>query len=418
MGDTGLGAADRLRPGVGGILVGALALTASVAYGALLYGFSVLLSGEAAGGEFSSTVLSAGFGGAVLTGGLSAWPVGRHADRHGVAGILALGSILGFVGLVGFAASRAAWQVLLLWWVVLGPVTAMTFYEPAYVALQQWFDDVQRTKAIAALTLLGGLSGPVAIPATGALVTALGWRPATVVLGTVFLVTGGVTAGLIRRYAPGRVRATAARAGGVPPQVWRSASLWLLTAAAVVGYGAFEALIIHRVARFTEAGFPVATVSVWAAASGLVSIPGRYVIPALATRLPGATLLAGALALMGLATLPAIPAPQTWQLAAHFLVSGVVLGALLPLRAVVMADWYAGEWFGRLMGIQATLIAVARAGIPALTGLIHDRLGGYTNVMTVLAVLFVLGTILAATSSRARYARPAARAPSRSGTTR
>ncbi|MGH3666127.1 MAG: hypothetical protein ACRDU8_08600 [Egibacteraceae bacterium] len=56
---------DRLHGRVA-LLVGTLALTVSVAYGVLFYGFSVLLSRQAAGGEFSNTVLSAAYGGAAL----------------------------------------------------------------------------------------------------------------------------------------------------------------------------------------------------------------------------------------------------------------------------------------------------------------------------------------------------------------
>jgi MFS transporter, OFA family, oxalate/formate antiporter len=48
-----------------------------------------------------------------------------------------VGSILGGLGLAAFAAAASSWQVVLVWWLVLGPVTAMTFYEPAYVAIGQ-----------------------------------------------------------------------------------------------------------------------------------------------------------------------------------------------------------------------------------------------------------------------------------------
>src|SRR4051794_3059385 len=74
-------------------LIAALCFVVSVAYGALFYGFSVLVTEPAAGGEFSRGLLSAAYGGAVLTGGLAAIPVGRLADRYGVRVLIAVGAI-------------------------------------------------------------------------------------------------------------------------------------------------------------------------------------------------------------------------------------------------------------------------------------------------------------------------------------
>jgi hypothetical protein len=172
-------------------------VTVSIAYGALFYGFSVLLTRGAAGGAFSTTVLSTAYGGAVLTAARqrrrpTAWP-----DRHGVRGIIGLGSVLGGLGLGLFAAATRPWQVLAVWWLLLGPVMAMTFYEPAYVAVGR-----ERVRAIATLTFLAGLSGPVFTPVTGLLVEAAGWRSATALLGLALAAVGGAVALLLLGRVP------------------------------------------------------------------------------------------------------------------------------------------------------------------------------------------------------------------------
>jgi len=383
------------------VLLGALSATVSVSYGALLYGFSVLVTRSAAGGEFSATVLSAAYGGAVLTGGLVAVPVGRLADRHGVAGLVGAGSLLGCAGLAGFAVAREPWQVLAVWWAVLGPVTAMTFYEPAYVAIGQWFGDRERARAVATLTFLAGLSGPVFIPATGALVDAVGWRPATVVLGVVLGATGGAAALLFAARAP-RPAAGAPRAAAAPGRVARSARFLVLIAAVGLGYGALEAVVVHRVARFVETGFTVAAVTGWAAFSGIASIPGRYLLPVLAGRVRPTAVLAGVLLLMAAAVGLAVRGTSAVELAGHFLLWGLVFGAALPLRAVVMGGWYGGERFGAIMGAQAVAIALARAGMPAAVGVLHDRTGGYPVPMALLAVALSAAAVLVTVSARLR----------------
>ena len=60
---------------------------------------------------------------------------------------------------------------------------------------------------------------------------------------------------------------------------FRRPRLLIFTIAAVLAYGAVEALVIHRVARFQELGFALGTVALWAGISGLLTLPGRFVLP-------------------------------------------------------------------------------------------------------------------------------------------
>lgn len=360
-------------------------------------------------------MLSAAFGGAVLTGGVAAVPVGRIADRRGVRGLTGLGALLALSGLAGFAAATEPWHVLLVWWVVLGPATALTFYEPAYVAIDQWFDRAGRVRAVATLTLLAGFSGPVAIPATTALVTAFGWRAAAAVLGAVVATVSGLAALLVIR-APAGVGSTGDPRASAPLRpLLRDRRFLLFTVAALLGYGAFEATIVHRVARFSEAGFALGVVAGWAAASGILSLPGRYLLPRLTDRVRGTTVFAGVLAVMAVAVAIAADGTQSWQLVGHFSLFGLVLGAALPLRAVVMADWYSGAAFGRIMGAQAAVIALSRAGGPALTGALRDALGGYSVPMVLLAAAFAAAAVLTFVSGHPRHRPAGAAAPASPG---
>jgi MFS family permease len=251
--------ADSVRSGAG--LLAALCVVVSVAYGALSYGFAVLITAPAAGGEFSRGLLSAAYGGSVLTGGLGAVLVGRLADRVGVRWLMAGGSLAGAAGLLAFAWATAGWQVLAVWWVLLGPVTALTFYEPAYVAIQQAFATPVRARAIGVLALAAGLSGPIFTLATGALVDGLGWRAATRVLASALACAAPVAAILI----------TARPVHGAPESErapwranlasYRATRLRLFTVGVVLAYGALEAVVVHRIARFEDLGFALATVT-------------------------------------------------------------------------------------------------------------------------------------------------------------
>jgi MFS family permease len=383
-------------------LILTLSVVVSVAYGALYYSFSVLITRAGAGQDFSTSVLSLAYGGAVLTGGAAAIPLGRLADRRGVRGILGLGSVLGAAGLAAFATARESWQVVATWWLLLGPATAMTFYEPAYVAIGQWFRSDDRPRAIASMTLLAGLSGPIFIPATDALVQTLGWRLATLVLGVLLGLTGSLAALVILPDQPrlGRAREPTAR----PLVTTRAPRFLIFTLGAVLAYGAVEASVIHRVARFEEAGFAVASVSTWAALSGLLTLPGRFVLPALSVRVPGTAILTGVLLVLALATAFALDGSLAWEMAVYFGLFGLVFGAALPLRAVIMSDWYAGRDYGAIMGLQAALIAVGRAAGPPLIGVLRDMTSSYRLPMLVVLLALLASALLILSSGWLRGA--------------
>ena len=137
-----------------------------------------------------------------------------------------------------------------MWWLLLGPATALCFYEPAYVAIQQAFEPERRARAIAAHAGRR-VVGPMFTPATGALVDALGWRDATRVLAARRLRGAGRT----RVGEDPSGAGSAGSVGGCDLAPFRGPRLLVFTVAAVLAYGAVEAIVIHRVARFEELGF-------------------------------------------------------------------------------------------------------------------------------------------------------------------
>ena len=366
------------------------------AFGILFYGFSVYLTDEAAGSEFSATALSLAYGGAVLAGGLMAIPIGRYADRHGVRLIVGLGALLGFLGLAAFSAAEESWQVVAAWWFLIGPAGAMTFYEPAFVAIDQWCTPQQRPRALAALTVIGGLAGVVFIPGTERLVTWVGWRDATLILGLLLLATGGVTSLFaIPRWvaAPEPAEAVGSRSAPVR-NLFRDRRFRLYTLAMMLSFFAAQGVLSHRVARFGEAGFALAAVALWAAFASALSLPGRWLAPLVATRLRATTVQAATIAMVAVATLLMVDGHSSWQMIGHFVFFGLGFGALLPLRAMVMANWFSGSDYGRIMGIQWTAVGLAGAAGPVMVGVLRDKANGYGLPMAVLAAVYLTVVVL------------------------
>ena len=286
------------------------------------------------------------------------------------------------------------------WWLVIGPATAMVYYEPALVGITAWVQPARRPRAFGMLTLLGGLAGAIFIPLTERMVTILGWRPTVRILGlAIAVIAVGVAWRLVPRGAgdhhPG---------GGEQEVTFRSLArdrrFVFMTAALILTFGPIQGMIATRVDRFSEAGFSLAVVSLWAGAASLISMPGRYAAPVMAGRWNPIRVTAGAVALLAISLAIAVPGNPQWSLVGHFTVFGIAFGAITPLRAMVMTRWYAGENYGAVSGAQWSLITIVAAGGVWALGAARDLVGDYRSPLAVMAGLVAIGAVLVLLSDR------------------
>ncbi len=385
--------------------IAALSVLVMVAFGTLFYAYSIFITEEAAGAEYSISLLSLAWTGAVLVGGGFAFVVGRRADRHGVRGIMGLGTVVGATGLVLLAASQTGWQLVLVSWLLIGPAGAMTFYEPAFVAVDQWFGLAGSTKALVTLTLIGGLAGPIFIPLAGIMTVALGWRWAAVVLAAVLLVTGLAVTVFFFPTSTRKEHGHDARVGTGLGALFGDRRFALFTVASLLAFAAVQAVILHRIAVFEQAGFAITVVAWWAAIAGLMSLPGRWLAPYLSRRIRPVLVSAAVTLLMAGAVAMAAVAAMQWQMAMHFIVFGLAFGAATPMRAVVMSRWYSGPQYGRIMGTQWTIVATLAAAGPLIVGLLRDGTGAYAIPITLTAGVLVVAAVLTALAEPASSQR-------------
>lgn len=376
-----------------------LAATVMVGFGVILYGFSVYTTDEAAGAEFSKTVLSVAYGGSVFVGGLLAFPVGRFADRHGVRFIVGSGGFLGFLGLASFSVANQPWQVIAAWWLFLGPAQAMIYYEPAYVAIDQWSSSPRdRARVLATITLIGGLAGVIFLPVGAWLVTHFGWRTAVVLLGLLLLLVGSATS----LFALPRLRRhDSPNEDAIPPSglikaLLRDRLFLLYTVALILILLSTQGVIAHRLARFEETGFSLTEVSLWAAVASALSLPGRWIAPRLAERFGSNRVQAIIALIVAASVLLMVDGTTSWQMIGHFFLFGLAFGALLPLRAMVMGDWYSGPTYGRIMGAQWTVVVLIAAAGPVVVGVLRDITDSYAVSFGLLTGFFLAAALAVA----------------------
>jgi MFS family permease len=387
------------------LLVVALALMVNVSYGAIFYSFSVLLAENAAASEFSRTTLSASLGLGLVVSGLVAPVVGTICDTVGPRRVFLAGAALGFSGLALFSRTEAEWQVLLAWTFLLGPAMACAFYEPAYVAIAQWFEE-NRGRAIGVLTVVAGLSAAIFIPLTQWLVDAFGWRSAVFVLGVVMLAVLAPLALFVVRDRPGsrleEASIPSAYAAMMEGARRTDRVFWLVSAAFFLGLSGTFGMLFHQISYMQDLGFPPGAVAAAVGVIGFISLPARFLLPVLADRVNPALLTALVFGLLAVSGLTLIGASEWWRVYIYIGLFGAVFGSALPLRAVAMARHFSGEAYGRLMGFQQTMMALAMAGGPFAIGAMRDLTGSYALPWLAAVALLALATIPMFASAKTR----------------
>jgi predicted MFS family arabinose efflux permease len=163
--------------------------------------------------------------------------IGRVVDRLGARSLMATGSLVYALSLVGLASAQGPMSYLACW-AVMGIASAMALSTPSSIAVVQIAGPGAR-QAIALLTIVGGFASTVFWPITGVLEAAIGWRTTLLLFAALHLLACAPIHWLIlpRRPPTHPAPTTAAPASpGVAPE---EASRVFLLLAITLSFGAF-----------------------------------------------------------------------------------------------------------------------------------------------------------------------------------
>jgi sugar phosphate permease len=181
----------------GWIIVLALSLAEPVSWGVQYYAIAVFLRPMEADLGWSRTTMAGAYSLALVVSGLAAFPVGRWLDRHGPRGLMTVGSIAAALLILAWSRVESLTAYYLIW-VGLGLTMAATLYEPAFVAVANWFVR-NRGRALTILTFGGGWASAIFIPLADWLVRTHGWRTALVLLALILAAVTIPLHALLRR---------------------------------------------------------------------------------------------------------------------------------------------------------------------------------------------------------------------------
>ena len=395
----------------GWYLVVGLGVTTIVSYGITQYLFGVLLVPIHAEMGWSRGQISGAYAIGLVVSGFLAFPIGRLVDRHGARWLMVAGSILGAASLLLLARVSELWQFYVLWSGGLGLAMALTLYPVTFTVVANWFRR-RRGSAMALLTVLGGLSSPIYIPASGWLVAHLGWRMALVVLAiSALLIALPIHLLLVRRSpedqgllpdgaAAVEGEAPAALYGDLLREAVRRRSFWTLTLSNSLSSLAYSALLVHFVAFLIGHHYDPVVAAGILGFTGIASLPGRLGMNLLSDRLGPQGLLGACTALQGISVFVLLLGTPI-AVIAWVIVYGSTFGTISPLRASTNAEHFGRQAYGAITAAQGIPAAVFAGAGPLLAGLLFDAFGGYGLAFAVVGAAFLLAAVFVFLTPRA-----------------
>jgi MFS transporter, OFA family, oxalate/formate antiporter len=347
------------------------------------------------------------FGLGVVTGPL--------ADRWGARPLAIVGMILLGLGLALASAARSLTEVYVAYGLGVGLGVGCS-YVPALGTVQRWF--VRRRGLASGLAVSGiGVGTLVMPPLAAALIDALGWRGAYLVLGGIAAILGAGMAILIERDP--RDRGLGPDGDALPPDVGsapptgmsvreaiRSRRFAGLYAACLLcSFGAFVPFA-HLVPYALGYGLAQSSAVLLVGMIGIGSTAGRFFLGGLADRVGRRLSLLAMFVGMALAMMIWALSTEFWSLTAFALAYGVFYGGWVALLPALVADYFGERNVGGVIGILYTSVAFGTLVGPAAAGYAFDISQSYMLPIVAAAGMNIIAAgILAVTSKGALVAR-------------
>jgi len=377
-----------------------------VYWGVLYYAFAVLQLPLATTLNASPAQIAGTYSIGLAITGLTAPIIGRWLDRGAGVALMRYGSLMA-AGLLLAWSWVTTLPALYLIWVGLGAAMATLLYEPAFALVREvLLDNHARARAIATVTILGGLASTVFLPVTAGLVSRLEWRTSLRLLSVLILLTSIVMDRLaLRPLAAHRVHAKVLPGTASAVALLRASRVlplgfWRLRAVFFCSTLASMALTVQLIPTLVERGDSDQLAAGVLAMLGVMQLPGRIFVLSGRT-LPSATwLLALPLLLQAAGLLLLVFKAPLVVAFVGMSVFGIGAGLNTLARPLVIQALYGCMNAGRLNGDLARAQHLARAMGPISISLVYlwggpiFAFGGVAFLLTALASATALGPVI------------------------
>ena len=366
-----------------------------VNWGVLFFAFSVLLVPLQAAFDAPRWLIAGAFSLGLLVSAIAAPAVGRLADRGQGPAVMQAGGLLAAGLLIVWAMVPTIWMTYLVW-AALGLCMASILYEPVFAIVGRAFADSEgRLRAIATVTVVGGLASTAFLPGTSALVTRLGWRGAVVALAAIIAVTTVIVGQFAFRdlaWSAQTIRDAIAGTAGASRDSEPLQGLNPLVVLFAMSIVVNSAVSSNLVASLIDRGLAPTFAATVAGSFGIMQLPGRLLLSNARVTPPPVPLLLVSFALQ-IAGLLALVVHGTVAMWLGVIVFAGGTGLTTLARPYLVLHRYGPERAGYANGVIARAQQVARAFGPVAAAAAGSALG-YTTVYASLAALLVAAMFL------------------------
>ena len=383
-----------MRPGA----IWAIGCGQLVNWGVLYYAFSVLLVPLELDLGAPRWLVIGAFSTGLLSSAAVSPIVGRIADRGQGPVVLQAGGLVAAGLLLAWALMPNLW-VMYLVWAGLGVCMAAILYEPVFAILGRAYGDADaRLRAIATITVMGGLASTAFLPGTSWLVDRIGWRGSVIVLASILGISSlvvGRSAFPAARWSPADMQLALWGRGGGAGHV-RPHGLGRITSAFAISTIVNSALAANIVAALIDRRLSSSTAATIGGLFGVMQLPGRVLMTSHVFTPRPAPLLIVSFAIqitgLGLLFIENVNAAP-W---AGVMVFACGAGLTTLARPYLVLHLYGPERAGYINGVIARGQHLSRALGPVSAAALAGAIG-YPRVFAVLAVLLVAAIALTPT---------------------
>jgi MFS family permease len=382
----------------GWVIAGLVSLNLAMAYGAQ-YSFGVLFPSLIEEFKWNRQSLSGAFSLYTFMYSILGVILGRWTDRFGPRIILILGSAFLGMGIGLISQVNATWHLYVVYGLLASWGMSAT-YITANPIIVKWFI-AQRGLALGVAQSGLGIGIIIIPPITGALITALGWRPTCVILGAAvfivlcttsfFLIGHPEKVGLLpdgrQKTLRGKSSSTA-RSEEIYEAIyqevnWSAAeaihtkSFWVLTALFFCTWLFVFLPLVHLVIFAMDIGLSRESALIALSILGGSSTLGRLIMGYISDRIGRKKALAVNLCLQVFSWFWIMGTTTSWMLQIFSALFGFSYGGVSAVFPAIIGDYFGRLKAASVIGAIFTLAGTAAAIGPLVAGGIHDLTHSY-----------------------------------------
>ena len=342
----------------------------------------------------------------MLMQGLWGILMGRLNDKFGSRTVITLCCFISGLGLLLMYLINSAWQLYLFYGVIFGIGMGGVFVA-LFSTVARWF--VKQRGIMTGIVAAGiGAGTLIMAPISDWLISVHDWRMSYLILGSVAMVIGIITAQFLRRDP--------AQMGLVPygqnenmggktlPDVTGGLSLketvstrqfWMVSIVFFsLGYSIF-AVTVHIVPHIIDLRISATTAAIILAVSGGIQAVGGILLGGIADKIGNRRVLVIGFILISLAMFWLLPIRSIWMFYLFVVLYGIGVSGGGIMEPIIVAELFGIKSHGLILGVVSFVFTVGGAVGPLVTGYLFDLTGNYQTAFLICAVLNIVAIILA-----------------------